>query len=460
MALVLIIWNIFCWDFPFFWDNILNSKLAHWYLETGFSRLMVPEKLDAGHPPFFNIYLAFCWKILGKSLWVAHLAMLPFLWGICWQWWKLCRRFLSAGMVPWGMLILLLEPTFLAQSSMLSPDVALVCFLLLGVNAVIEERKIWLVVATVGMAAVTFRGILLVPAIWLVELWWHGDWKNVRIAFFRTLWYLPVAGLVLAWLLYHWQVQGWLLAPPAETYGGHREAVGLGGILWNFGIAGWRFLDFGRVFLWIFLGVALLFRRGQLKSSPQFRALVGLFLISTIWLLALLLPFSNPIGHRYFTFHFLLLALGALLAVDLLETHWRRWLVPALLSVGLVGGHFWIYPDKVAQGWDASLAHLPYFGNQRSLDHCDFENRVICTDFPLLAEKKYRLVEDLPETGRFVSKDDWGWENCSCIFQSNISNGFSDAELEELRGSGIWSRGMRTSSAAVYVQEYRRVSNP
>lgn len=27
----------------------------------------------------------------------------------------------------------------------------------------------------------------------------------------------------------------------------------------------------------------------------------------------------------------------------------------------MLTGNFWIYPDKVSQGWDASLAHLHYF---------------------------------------------------------------------------------------------------
>lgn len=32
-----------------------------------------------------------------------------------------------------------------------------------------------------------------------------------------------------------------------------------------------------------------------------------------------------------------------------------------MLVLFLLTGNFWIYPDKVSQGWDASLAHLHYF---------------------------------------------------------------------------------------------------
>jgi hypothetical protein len=46
-----------------------------------------------------------------------------------------------------------------------------------------------------------------------------------------------------------------------------------------------------------------------------------------------------------------------------------------LWVVVLITGNFWIYPDKIAQGWDATLAHLPYYELQKqAIDYLDNNN--------------------------------------------------------------------------------------
>ncbi|NLX71778.1 MAG: hypothetical protein GXY94_00535 [Bacteroidales bacterium] len=32
-----------------------------------------------------------------------------------------------------------------------------------------------------------------------------------------------------------------------------------------------------------------------------------------------------------------------------------------LLLLMFAGAHFWIYPDRIAKAWDATLAHQPYY---------------------------------------------------------------------------------------------------
>lgn len=32
----------------------------------------------------------------------------------------------------------------------------------------------------------------------------------------------------------------------------------------------------------------------------------------------------------------------------------------SILFLGLVTGNLWIYPKEISQGWDATLAHIPY----------------------------------------------------------------------------------------------------
>ena len=76
----------------FFWDTVqLASAHATYYFQNQFSSLLLPVDIDSGHIPTFGIYIAFVWKLFGRSLAVSHLAMLPFALGIVFYICKLCQ---------------------------------------------------------------------------------------------------------------------------------------------------------------------------------------------------------------------------------------------------------------------------------------------------------------------------------------------------------------------------------
>jgi hypothetical protein len=60
---------------PFFWDTVLTSTIAQWFYENGTDNGITPLIWDSGHPTLFQLYLSSAWKILGKSLYVSHLAI-------------------------------------------------------------------------------------------------------------------------------------------------------------------------------------------------------------------------------------------------------------------------------------------------------------------------------------------------------------------------------------------------
>ncbi|HBE43638.1 MAG TPA: hypothetical protein DDW27_21070, partial [Bacteroidales bacterium] len=110
----------------FFWDTIqLASKHANYYLTTDFTGILLPDSIDSGHIPAFGIYLAFIWKIFGRSLIISHLAMLPFVVGILWQMKILVSRFVSKENTGWAFLLVCCDPTLLSQVTLVSPDVPL-----------------------------------------------------------------------------------------------------------------------------------------------------------------------------------------------------------------------------------------------------------------------------------------------------------------------------------------------
>ena len=68
-------------------------------------------------------------------------------------------------------------------------------------------------------------------------------------------------------------------------------------------------------------------------------------------------------GHRYFIPSYLSFTLLAcVLLKHIYETHpGISRIIYTLLITCLISGNFWIYPDRISQGWDASLAHIHYF---------------------------------------------------------------------------------------------------
>ncbi|MEA1897674.1 MAG: hypothetical protein U9N53_08430, partial [Bacteroidota bacterium] len=105
----------------FFWDTVqLASRHAHFYFENNFNELFLPDEIDSGHIPSFGIYLALAWKLFGKSLFVSHFAMLPFLYGIILQAWLLIKKYFPPQLSLPVLILLLADPTLLSQSILVS----------------------------------------------------------------------------------------------------------------------------------------------------------------------------------------------------------------------------------------------------------------------------------------------------------------------------------------------------
>ncbi len=455
---LLLVWNIVSWRFPFFWDTVLNSKIAHWYLETGFKQLLVPEQYDAGHPPFFSLYLAGVWRLFGRSLALAHVAMLPFLGLLLWQFQKLTCRWLSPKGCVWATILLFCEPTFLTQASMVTPDIALVAFYLLALNALLDRQRFLLAIAMLFMASMSFRGILMVPALFATEivLAWLGGKRKID---WMKIWpYLPVAFGTMIWLWAHQQAVGWLLSPPPVTYGAHRKLVGIAGIARNAGVMLWRMLDFGRVFLWLMVGIGiLLLGYKRVWASAAHRTMLLAAAMPVLVLGMLFIPFSNPVGHRYFLTSYLLLIMLAVGLVELGGWQRRGRLALAAVALGLVTGHLWLYPQGVAQGWDGSLAHVPIYRLEQQMDaylHTQGMRRDdVCSDFPLLPHPYYTRITDVDDDQGYCNylEDD----GCPWVLVSRINNGYTDAHLADFMYSGNWVLRKGFSWGPIYMRLYQ-----
>jgi len=450
--------NLASWQMPLFWDAIIKARRATWQLENGFAPLL-PAELDSGHPPFFTLYLAGVWKLLGRTLWATHLAVLPFALGIAWQAGLLARRLFAPRHWPWALALLLLEPTLLAQNVQTSADLALLFFYLLGVNALLAGRPALFALGLLGLLAVSQRGMVMGGALAATQalLWWlsPADHRPPRL----LPWLLAYGGPGLAlalWLAYHWHAPGWLLFTPSAQWADGRQALGWQGAVRNLAIVLRNHADFGRLFLG--LGMALLLAsalwRGRRRSwSPATRVLAALLAAYTLVLCLAFLPFSNPIGSRYHMAGYLFLAWLALSL--LLDSGWPRlrkaWML-ALWCAALASGHLWVYPDGVAKNWDSSLAHLAFFEPRARMNQYLVEQGVpidsLGSQFPYYEPEQLELRPSGWQIRHFdLGRDRW-------VIESNVINDFPDSALLALRESWVLEREFR--QLWVHVRLYRR----
>jgi len=443
----------------FFWDTVqLGAKQATFFYDNNFSALLLPDDADSGHIPAFGIYLALFWSLLGKSLAVSHFTMLPFLMGIIWQSNILINKFISPKYRLPALVVFLSDATLLAQSTLISPDIPLVFLFLTGLNALLFEKKYLVMTAVLGLALVSMRGMMAGFALLLFDLLYSVTFTNLKHLFMqlvkKAIFYLPALLAILAYNLYHFRIKGWIGyhedSPWAECF----QRVGLGGVFYNAGILAWRMLDFGRVFLWC---VALLIIGVHYKNIAANRKARQLFFIFSLTLASLSVSFllyKNLSGHRYLLPAMLMFSMFTIyLVTEILAGDKIKYALLTLLTIGLLTGNLWIYPRNIAQGWDASLAHLPYFGlRDKMLDYLA-EQQIPITEvaslFPNNIEIRYL---DLTENRQKHPTIDLG--TSVLVLYSNVFNDITDEEIEKLDRD--YRIVKEAEKAGIYFRIYRK----
>jgi hypothetical protein len=447
---------------PFFWDTVqLASKHGHFFYETDFQSLILPEEIDSGHPPLFGMYMALTWKLFGKTLMVSHLAMLPFLFGIVYSLQKIGEKIAGPRQAAWLVLICLLDPVLASQGILVSPDVLLVCCFLMAVWTIWKGKLQLLTLAILGLGLVSTRGMMVGAALYLFSVLIDAP-INLRSFLQKLGPFLPGGIAAGAYLFYHWQQTGWIGYHPTSTWAPSFERVDIQGFAKNLVVLCWRFLDFGRVFIWIALGLLLLPKLGKLKMfqrkiDPSDLG-IQLFLLSLlvfVFTVPTQLFYRGLLAHRYLLpcflclnfllFHFLSQQTGLQFQKK------KKWFL-ALVCAGLFSGNFWVYPPSISMGWDSTLAHTPWYGLLGQAMSFLKKNNIplgtVGTVFPNIGKRDFYEL-DGDSTG-FSEKD---FEQNCFIFYSNIMNDFTDEELAELNAN--WPIVFKQNSGGVFAIIYK-----
>lgn len=423
-------------DETFFWDTIqLGSKHAHWYFENNFKYWFLPMEIDSGHPPVFGVMLALWWMMFGKTLIASHFFMLPWVWGAIYQIVDLANYWIKDKLFVFLTLLVIADPVLYAHWNLISPDTVLVCCFLLGLRGVIYNKFWWKVIAMLGLAMISTRGMMTVMALYIFDVLRPYLEEKFSIPSFTILWkkalpFIPSGIFAIIFLTSHYLETGWIGYHEDSPWAWHFQKVDFSGLLKNIAIVIWRMLDFGRVFLFLIIFVGLL--KWRKKKGHWSAPLMQLLLLIGVLAICLLPTFLLYIGlnsHRYMLP--LLISISFFAGVLIYSTFEKKkwWFIFGI--VALISGNFWIYPDKIAQAWDNSIAYKPYIDLRKQMhDYIKKEGielSKIGTAFPEVGPLKYKDLSD--------NKDGFVHKNMTkqqFILYSNVMNDYSDEEIDEL----------------------------
>ena len=432
----------------FFWDTVqLASKQAHHFYQNGFSSLYLPDEIDSGHPPIFGYLLAVIWAVFGKTLFVSHLYALFFLLLLIFQSYHLGDFLFKKNGGIYLCSFLSASPVMASQAILVSPDVALCAFFVMGLNGIFQKHPALLAIATLGLSMTSMRGMMVVLVLFTAFLYQNIDFfkenkRNVLVLSKEVILPFLAAGVFGAiFLIWHFCTKGWIGYFSGSTWAESFKSVGVKGFFKNVAIVIWRLADFGHIFIWL----AVIYYY-FLKKYIINKVLLALLFFSLLFLIPSALLYAGLSGHRYFLPIYII---SLLIVLDLVKNNWAK--IGLILMLFL--GNFWVYKQPTATGWDSTLAHLPYYSLRKEmLDFID-KNKIdletIGTAFPNCNELE---VVDLNNDKRhFVKKD---FEQNKFIFYSNIMNDFSAEELQILEAS--WKKRYVLQKGQVVVILYEK----
>ncbi|ALJ06328.1 hypothetical protein APS56_14805 [Pseudalgibacter alginicilyticus] len=366
-----------------FWDNVLNgSKIGTYLYNNGILNWStIPLAIDNGHPPFLGTLLATGWTIFGRSLETSHWMMFPFILGFLYQLYNFISFFIKKKRYKiLAFILVFCDPTLLSQFVLINPEIIQSFFFFLTLNSILKNNTYLKIIGLSFLGIVMFRGMMLCAGLFVVDLLIFTVIKRQKLINFISkkviLTYLISALPALIYITWRLSIKGWLISHPLEIWGNATEFSSFNDFLSNFGrnvlVLGFQFSDFGRIILLLFIIFTLYTKRKSIKLK-NYSYLLIISIFSTFFIYGFSLMIRNTMGHRYYLVSYLSLSLLAFMLVR--EYKAKKTIFSIMLTVLLLG-NFVVYSDSFAQGWDASLAHLPYWNlRKKAISYMD-ENKI------------------------------------------------------------------------------------
>jgi hypothetical protein len=394
------------------------------------------------------------WTFFGKNLPVGHWGMLPFLWAAILFLYRLGKKLGGAEWAWWLLPLALLDPVFIGQSALVSPDLMLAAFFLCSLDGILGRNNWLLALGIAGLCAVSMRGMMCSAALFAGMFWID------RKTLLQHSWTAFLPGFLLAssFLLWHRLMSGWIGYHAGSPWAPAFRPAGAMEIVRNGAILAWRWLDFGRAAEWICVGI--LFWRSKKKmplagAMPIDRRLQTLFLSLFVLLSFSALRYHNLSAHRYFLPLFLmfhLIVFQWIVRVEVLRPITKKWIFSALAAV-LALGNFQVYPHGISMDWDCTLAHLPYHRMRQDgigyLKRQDIPLREVGSAFPNINTFEHISLD--MDTSSFVPIDTL--QN-RYLFISNVFNDVSKENRADWQQH--WELIWQQKNGPVWGEIYRK----
>lgn len=353
---------LFSLDIGMFWDNVLFvSKMGSAISDNAFFNWHIPLDFDPGHPPFLATIMAIGWTLFGKTLAVSHWLMFPFIFGVLWQIHSFEVYFIN-DIRPQilAFILIIADPSLLSQFILVNPDIIQLFFFFLALNGVLKNNLYLKITGLLFLGIVSYRGMMLCGGIFLIDLFITIFVKKENILSFiskkNILSYFIGAIPAITYIIWRYIEVGWIQTHPSSPWASHWQFASLGEFLYNIKVLAQRFMDFGRLSILVVVIIGLFIKRKSIDKNIGILIIISVF--STILIIIVSLISTNTMGHRYFINSYLALALLSFILIQGFK--YKKIVYIGLLS-SLFLGNFIVYADKFPQGWDASLAHLPYW---------------------------------------------------------------------------------------------------
>ena len=369
---------------------------------------------------------------------------------------------LSKAIMPYfwiipGFLVVCFDPTLLAQVSVVSPDVMLIAGFLICLVGILENNKWLTAIGAILLSLSSNRALMMMSALFLFSLF-KKEWSfNIRLKEFlnKIIPFLPAGILALAYLIFHYQQSGWIGHHPESPWAPSFERVNFKGFMKNLIVLFWRLIDFGHVGFFLLMLYFLRFQSiEKFSTKPKPYQLFILVCLIELFIYPFILFYKGLMGHRYLLPLYLMNGLLAVyfLATELSLQRYSRKLFK-LAFIIMLSGNLWVYPKKIAQGWDASLSYLPYNSlRSQALDYLSAQNiklERVGSAFPNLRSlKETNLINDPSKFKAYdLSRDDF-------ILYSNVMNKFSGSEIYQLELNWVLEKEWKLGT--VFIKLYKR----
>lgn len=438
----------------FFWDNVVQLSVpANFYYENNFKELFLPDEIATGHQTFAAYYLAVGWKFFGRSLLSSHLLMLPFVFGILYQFYQLISKFLiNKDHIYLTLFLTVLDACLLSQLSLITFEIIHIFFFLWAINCFIENKKWTLMVAFSGLCLVSLRSTMSAIGLLLFAIYYEFLLnKNYKL---KNLYpFIPGFFLFSLFLMTFYIEKGWIVHntvsnrwPQSGQFASSKD------VLRNTIVIGKNFLDFGRGFFIISVFIILFQFIKRKNFDKNYKVLLGIAVAQFTVFFFTTVIYRNSISIRYFLPVSIILSI--FFFVWVFRNIKKKYLIISLCFVSLINGYFWQYPINIATAWDCTPAHWHYYGLRNKMNSfiktTNIDENKVGTFFP--NDNTFKMIDLNDEDYKFSDVD---FENNQYILFSNIYNA-DDNSIKELSDYKRWELIKQFSKGNVFVSLYRK----